>query len=116
MEADTQDPVWFAVRCVFRTGWAAREQARPVYEERVTLWRAASVEEAVSRAETEARAYAATIEEAPDEYLGLAQAYRLEEAPTDGSELFSLLRESDLAPQDYLDAFFDTGSERTREL
>ncbi len=109
------DPAWFAVRCVFRSGWSSGTSL-PVYEERVTVWRATSVEEAVERAETEAEAYAATIEEAPDTYLGLAQAYRLDDQPSDGSEVFSLLRESDLEPEDYLNAFFDTGAERTREL
>ena len=33
-----------------------------------------------------------------------------------GAELFSLLRESDLEPKEYLDAFFDTGDERQGEI
>jgi len=32
-----------------------------------------------------------------------------------GAEVFSLLRESDLEPDAYLDAFFDTGTERQTE-
>jgi hypothetical protein len=32
--------------------------------------------------------------------------------PVDGAEVFSLMRDSQLAPAEYLDAFFDTGSER----
>jgi hypothetical protein len=52
------------------------------------------------------------IEEAPSEYLGLAQSYALLDAPDRvGAEVFSLLRTSPLEPDDYLDAFFDTGHE-----
>ena len=29
----------------------------------------------------------------------------------DGAEIFSLMRDSDLDPEDYLDTFFDTGEE-----
>ena len=110
------EQAWFAVRCVFACGWASADVGRPLYEERITLWRAPNVEDAVERAEADAEAYAATIEEAPDTYLGLAQAYRLDGEPGDGAELFSLMRESTLAPEVYLDAFFDTGTERSREL
>ncbi|MFC0019029.1 hypothetical protein AAFN60_04080 [Roseibacillus persicicus] len=49
------------------------------------------------------------------EALDFLQAYWL---PKDsgpipqGCEIFSLLRESDLEPEEYLDRFFDTGEER----
>lgn len=49
-------------------------------------------------------------------YLGLAQAYRLADEPGDGAEVFSLVRKSDLDDKAYLDAFFDTGTERQRDL
>ena len=62
----------------------------------------------------EAREYAATIPEAPDTYLGLAQAYRLVDEPGHGAEVFSLIRRSDLPGDDYLNAFFDTGAEYER--
>jgi len=32
--------------------------------------------------------------------------------PGHGVEVFSLLRESDLPPEPYIDSFFDTGTER----
>lgn len=106
---------WFSVRCLFAKGWPA-DGGPPLYEERITVWRASSVEEAVARAEAEAQTYAAAIEEAPDTFLGLAQAYRLFDEPGDGAEVFSLLRESGLTAEDYVDTFFDTGAERSREL
>ena len=80
------------------------------------MWRAGSFEEAVARAEAEAAEYASVVAEAPDEYLGLAQAYRLVDGPGDGTEVFSLVRESELGARAYLGRFFDTGAERQGSL
>jgi Domain of unknown function (DUF4288) len=109
---DDRPSGWYAVRCVFVAGGGSEDTER-TYEERVTLWQARNHEEAIQRAEAEARDYAEGI--APAEYLGLAQSYQLFDAPADGVEVFSLLRESGLAPSAYLDAFFDTGSERQQD-
>jgi len=87
-----------------------------VYEERITLWLAASAEEAIERAEVEAIEYAGAIEESPDTYLGIAQSYRLADTPGDGAEAFSLMRSSVLETDEYLDAFFDTGTERQKTV
>lgn len=105
---------WYAVRCLFKKGWPGPnpgEESFNRYEERITLWQATSVDEAIVKAEAEALEYAAEIEENPDSYLGLAQAYILSDQPSDGSEVFSLLRRSTLEATDYLDTFFDTGDE-----
>ena len=106
------DSSWYAVRCIFASGWPA--DTAQTYEERITLWRAASDDEAIALAEDEARDYAGTIEASPDTYLGLAQSYRLADEPGVGAEVFSLLRTSDLAPEQYLDTFLDNGGERQR--
>lgn len=99
---------WYTVRCVFR--WAEAE-GRP-YEERLTLWRTADLDAAIARAEAEARQYA---EDTGVTYLGFAQGYRTgEKELTDGSEVFSLLRDSALPPEEYLDRHFDTGGEHRR--
>ena len=82
------------------------------YEERITLWRANSSDEAIAKAEAEAEAYAAVIEEAPSEYLGLGQSYALADSATeDGAEVFSLIRDSNLDAERYIDTFFETGDE-----
>ncbi|SRR6266508_2169126 len=94
---------WFAVRHVIENEGA--------FEERVTLWRACSEDEAIARAEAEAAEYTAVV---GGNALGLFQCYRLPEAPADGQEAFSLIRRSDLAAEQYLDAFFDTGQELQR--
>ena len=100
------DPGWFAVRCIFR--WANSS----TYEERMTLWPADSLDEAIEKAENEAYAYA---DQLRSEYLQIAQAYWIgADPPSAGAELFSLLRDSELDGDDYIDAFYDTGSERQR--
>jgi hypothetical protein len=108
--AETPFPAqpWFAVRCVF-----LHEPQR--YEERVTLWLADNAEAAVASAEADAEGYADGLDGC--EYLGLAQCFHLFDAEVgSGSEVFSLIRESELPPTRYLDVFFDTGSELQREL
>jgi len=62
-----------------------------------------------SSAEQEAREYA---EELGASYVGLAQSFHLcvgARPLEDGDEVFSLIRESELAPNDYTSRFF--GSE-----
>ncbi len=110
------DPSWYAVRCVFRSAWTVEEHADTpedqLYEERITLWQATSLEEAIALAEAEALDYAGD----EDEYLEIAQAYQLFDGPSQGAEVFSLMRSSPLDPDAYLDAFFDTGDERQQVL
>ena len=98
------DPGWFGVRCVFR--WS-----QPLtYEERITIWEAESLDEAIALAEAAAQAYASRLN---SEYLEMAQAYWIgPKHPDAGSEVFSLMRDSDLEPDAYLDTFYDTGQER----
>jgi len=104
MEDGGSNLSWYGVRCIFK--W----RDRPAYEERVTVWRAMSFEAAIERAEAEAKQYAAATD---FEYLGLAQAFGLKaDQIADGSEVFSLIRTSPLAPDEYINRFFDTGSER----
>ena len=95
-KGDTADHSWYSVRCVFRDD--------DVYEERITLWRAGGYDEAIARAEDEARRL-------PSEYLGLAQAFWLFDEPADGREVFSMLRQSTLCPSEYVSRYFDTGDE-----
>lgn len=110
MTAEVNGIRWFGVRCVFMLGWPPDTGASH-YEERVTLWRAASFDEAIARAEAEATDYAAAIDDRPSEYLGIAQAFALFEDPDDGAEVFSLIRVSALDSADYVARFFATGDE-----
>jgi hypothetical protein len=96
---------WYTVRCLYG---APRDKGF-VYEERMTLWFTDSFDNAISFAESEAAVYAKANNL---EYLDLAQVCLLPGHPTSGAEVFSLVRDSDLASDDYLDTFFDTGTER----
>jgi hypothetical protein len=96
---------WFAVRCIYRHGVAAVG----TYEERITIWSAGDVDQAIAMAEDDAQLYADT---EGVEYLGLAQAYIVGERPGHGDAVYSLMRDSALDSSTYLDTFFDTGDER----
>ncbi|WP_446210011.1 hypothetical protein [Micromonospora sp. IBSANI012] len=102
---ENADGQWYAVRCVFHN--AAGEPI--VYEERITIWRAGSFDEAIALAEAEAVEYT---DGASFTYSGLAQAFHLFDEPGHGAEVYSLMRDSDLPPGEYLTRFFDTGDER----
>ncbi|WP_446219379.1 hypothetical protein [Micromonospora sp. IBHARD004] len=106
---ETVNRGWFSVRCVFQYG----SDAPLVYEERITVWRAVSFDAAVALAEAEAAEYA---NEVDCSYLGFAQAYRMFDELGHGAEVYSLMRDSQLPPDAYLTAFFDTGEERQGTL
>ena len=105
---------WFTVRTVVH-----RHDER-VYQERITLWRRATADEAAEAALAESAEYAAD-EGAVD--CGLAQVFEPygddvggSAAAAEGCEIFSLVRQSDLEPGAYLDTFFDTGREQQQMI
>src|ERR1041385_2201366 len=101
----------FSVRSILR--WSPRidQKKKHLYEERITLWKARTLNHAIDLAEREANHYAGK----NAKRLGLLQGFwmfdecRLQKQ---GVEVFSLLRESDLPPKTYLRNFFSTGDER----
>lgn len=99
----------FSVRCIFKWSQRADQKLMHLYEERITLWQAESIDQAIEFAENEAAEYA----DESCEFLGFSQAYAMFESfQANGIEVFSLLRESDMAPEQYLSSFFDSGFER----
>lgn len=112
-------PSWYSVRTVYlHPGFKKK-----LYEERITVWRATSMAEAIELAEGEAREYEGEQDlkgrATGPTYLGLAQGYfTFVERDSIGSadEVFSLLRSSKLKPKAYLDEFFDTSSERQTRI
>ena len=100
---------WFGVRCIFEVA----EGTPKSYEERITVWRADSDDHAIEMAEEEAAEYASAIDAT---YLGIAQSYWIVgNEVSQGTEVFSLIRDSDLDPATYVDTFFDTGTEYQRD-
>jgi hypothetical protein len=96
---------WYGVRCLFEHV----AEAGHAYEERVTIWRAGSFDEAIELAEAEAGEYVEAL--TLTRYMGLAQAYAMADNPGQGAKVFSLVRESGLAADEYVAAFFTTGGE-----
>lgn len=97
---------WITVPCIFRSFDADGTQG---YEEGVTPWQGGDVDGAIEAAKRVADAYASDVNV---EFVGLSQAYVLTDRPGHGAEVFSLMRDSDLEPDAYVDRYFDTGTER----
>jgi hypothetical protein len=68
MRSESSSQSWYAVRCIVLFD---AEESR-LHEERITVWRAQSFEQAVERAECEAREYTRSLRGAS--FAGLAQA------------------------------------------
>ena len=103
----------YSVRSIVEFAPRASTKKRHLYEERITLWKAASFSEAIRLAFEEVALYAK--EEIG--VLSLSQAFQLYDGVSfegDSAEVFSLLRESDLEPEEYLTTFFDTGHEKNQ--
>lgn len=99
--------LWFSARTVY-------EHDKPgdgLFEERIVLLRAADFEEAMARAEAEAKSYAEAVS---GTFSGYVSVFELsEEQIGDGAEVFSLMRDSDLPADQYIDRFYTTGDERS---
>ncbi len=103
---------WYGVRCYFRHEDSADRHGPALYEERIILVHASSFDEAIAKAESEAKTYASDLGSVA--YLNAADAFHIAaETIQDGTEVYSLLRESDMGAQDYIKTFFQTGSERS---
>jgi hypothetical protein len=97
----------FAVRSVIKFD--------DLYEERVVLFTASDSEDASQKAVTESLEYVDALGSGLD--CGLQQIYQLDGTEiSDGTEVFSLMRTSELGADAYLSRHFDTGTERQGHL
>jgi hypothetical protein len=105
---------WYAARCVFKhTNLKALRRRKNVYEERIVLVRARSFDEAFRKAEREAKKYARGT--AGITYIRFVEAYHLfGRRVGDGSEVFSLMRSSDLTSRAFVARYLRDGSEHRR--
>lgn len=108
---EIQNEPWYGVRLVYQLTGTSRQ----AYEERVILVRADSDDAAIALAEQYSKDY-----ESEDTIsTGYAMAFHIfdEDGPAlgPGVEVFSLIRESDMDIDAYLDRFHDTGSECCRK-
>jgi len=103
---------WYGVRLVYRHTNSATSR----FEERIVIVQADDADSAIQKTEQLSR------EEYEDEgtvYTGYAMAFHVfdeaEDTLGEGVEVFSLVRNSDLSVDDYLDRFHDTGNECARD-
>jgi len=95
--------IWYGVKTLFRTRATGRprdvdsafDPSIDLIEERVVLFRAKGFDDAIARAENEARCYAADTHRNPygqkvvTQYLGACDAFELFDSPAVGVEVFS---------------------------
>lgn len=105
---------WYGIKLVFRhSNLEVEVPGSNVYEERVILVNANSEDEAISLAELEAVEYAKDV--GGCEYLKFSSCFHTnEDKIVHLSEVYSVMRESSLSSEEYLDKFYDTGLERER--
>ena len=107
---DSNPEPWYGVRLIYQHIGVADK----AFEERILIVCAESGDEAIASAEAIS---SATYEDENCSYTGYAMAFHIfderGDALPEGTEVFSLLRKSELPVNEYLDRYFDTGSEYT---
>jgi hypothetical protein len=104
------EPKWVAVRHVVVEESNGSDHER-YFEERITVWSATDIETGIALAAAEVAEYCRVLDL---QDTGLYQGFLIADDVGElisGAELFSLIRGSDLEPDEYLDRFFDTGDE-----
>ncbi|MDP0490398.1 MAG: DUF4288 domain-containing protein [Verrucomicrobiota bacterium JB023] len=111
MEEPTQP--WYAVKCIFSHPSRAKEGEGNLYEERITLWKAESWNEAFRKAEKEAKEY-----EAEDcVFIEATDAFHLfDDEIKNGTEVWSGMRDSHFDSDTYIKTFCVSGRERMSTL
>lgn len=104
---------WYSVKIIFRHEHLSDTKNTKVYEERLIVLRAHSLEEAINAGEKEGKRYSKLMGDV--KYLGYVAAYRLcVETIEEGTEVYSLMRRSKLSKRQFIDRYYDDGTERTR--
>lgn len=102
---------WYGAKTVYEFLGNTTPPSR-LYEERIIVLQAESFDDAISIAEQEAAEYS----DERIKYLGYVNVFKLyDEKIENKTEVFSLLRTSDLEANNYLNTFFVTGSEHTQK-
>jgi len=100
---------WFAAKTLHLHRDLPGDQGGSCYEERIVLIRAVTVDEALRRAEREARRYARG-QKAVD-FLGYLAVFHLDgDAMEEGLEVYSILRWIALSKRDFVRRYYDDGS------
>jgi hypothetical protein len=105
---------WYSVKCLFHHPGRKAKEEDFLFEERVTLWKANSFEEAHQLAEAEARQYA---NEAKCVFVASTDSFHLfAEELMNGTEVYSTMRGSNMQPSVYRKTFCVTTRDRVKPL
>ena len=95
---------WYSAQCIFLHDDRA-DGPKQMYEERIVLLRAENLDAAIDRAEKEAERYCSDLSGC--RYVGYINVFAIDDDEIgNGSEIFSNLQRSDLAPKEYLDLHY----------
>lgn len=109
------NPEWYAAKTIYKTRTVEVGKPKTVFEERVVLFRATDFDDTIAKAEAEAAEYCRASSDT--EYLGVVDVYHVgDDAIGHGTEVYSLMRDSDLSDKDYVDHFYDDGTERSQTV
>jgi len=96
---------WYSVRSVFRSDRTEEGKPRRAFEERIVVFRATSFEEALAKAEAEAKRYAAGSPGCST--LDHVVAFHIHnEELRDGDEVWSCIRDADVSDEEFLSRIY----------
>ena len=97
------------MRSIYRSA-STDSNMRYSYEERTVLFHEVAFENAIAKARKEAEDYIQDSEMITTDYFSAFEIYT--DGFESGTEVFSLIRDSDMENNDYVNSFYDTGGER----
>ena len=100
---------WYGAKSLY--SHVMTDTKKHVYEERIVVFRARSTEEAITLAEKEAHKYAKSLKNARYLKYGVMVYIMQETAIHSGTEVFSLMRKTNLKPRAFQIRYHDTKSE-----
>ena len=104
---------WYSVKIIFRHENLSDTKNTKIYEEKVIVLRAHSLEEAMNAGKKEGKRYSKLLGDV--KYVGYVAAYRLcVETIEEGTEVYSLMRKSKLSKRQFIDRYYDDGTEHTQ--
>jgi len=108
-----EEKEWYGAKTLYQVQSNIIESPNKLYEERVVILKASSLDNAIAEAEKEASQYASV--DSGITYIGYVNVFKIgSDKIHDKTEVFSLMRESRLEANKYIDRYFDTGNERTQ--
>lgn len=103
----------YSAKCIFCSERIEDGKSTRVFEERVVLLHANDFDDAFCKARDEAQSYA---KQTDSTFLACIGVFLIQDPLVEGIDLFSMLRSSNLAPDEYLKAITATGIPRNSFL